>query len=332
MKCFWKSKVLLLICSLIWACDIDDSNRVNEDPGHIDYALKENWMTQGENLGHAVDVFYLYPTCWEPSSESEEFCEINDETMRKRGAVAYRCQGGIFEDIANVFAPWYRQINVRRFDKMSVEQQKEALKELPYRDAVDAFEYYLENFNEGRPFILVGHSQGSYVLKMMLEDYLGKHQEVMKRMVAAYALGCSFEDIYFDRNPHLNFATGETDTGVVICWNCERKVNEQFGGPSWGCHSGALSINPVSWHHDYEKVEADDERYLGPNVIPEKYSVQVQYDPARDCEVLIIGIEDSILDSSVGKYCLYGADFCLFTQNIKDNARKRIYSFLQNKF
>ena len=332
MKYFGKSTLLLLLCSLLLACDVEESNRNNsQDYGHIDYALKGNWMTQGKNLGHAVDVFYVYPTCWQPENEKMEYCSIDDETMRVRGPIAYQYQGGIFEDIANVFTPWYRQYNIGRLENMPVQAQKAALKAVPYRDVVDAFEYYLKYYNEGRPFILVGHSQGSYILKILLEEYMGQHQELLDRMVAAYALGCSFEDVYFDRNPHLRFATGETDTGVVICWNSERKVNEQFGGPLWGCFSGALSINPISWHHDYEKVEADDERYLGPNTIAEKYSVQVQYDPERDCEVLIVGIDDNVLDSSIGKYCLYGADFSLFTQNIRDNAKKRIYSFMQKE-
>ena len=332
MRHIWKKVLLLLVCGLLAACDVDDSNRMKPfDYGHIDYALEENWMTSGGNLGHAVDVFYLYPTCWEPADKKIQYCEIDDASMHVRGPLVYKCQGRIFEEVANVFTPWYRQANEEFFEETTVGELEEVLETVPYRDALEAFEYYLKNYNEGRPFILVGHSQGSYILKILLQDYLGKHQDLMENMVAAYALGCSFEDVYFDKNPHLKFASSETDTGVVISWNCERKVNEQFGGPDWGCFPGALSINPISWRHDYERVEADDERYLGPNVIPEKYSVQVQYDPERDCEVLIVGIDNNVLDSSIGKYCLYGADYSLFTENIKANAKKRIHSFLQKE-
>ena len=53
------------------------------------------------------------------------------------------------------------------------------------RDALAAFDYYIRHYNQGRPFVLVGHSQGSAMTKLILFDYLSARPDVYRRMVAA---------------------------------------------------------------------------------------------------------------------------------------------------
>ena len=36
-------------------------------------------------------------------------------------------------------------------------------------DATDALDYFLNNLNQGRPFIIAGHSQGSAILGLVLK-------------------------------------------------------------------------------------------------------------------------------------------------------------------
>jgi hypothetical protein len=65
---------------------------------------------------------------------------------------------------------------------------------IPKADAFAAFDYYINNYNNGRPFILAGHSQGSNVLVYLLAKYMKAHPDVQKRMVAAYVIGYSVTD------------------------------------------------------------------------------------------------------------------------------------------
>ena len=317
---------MMLAFSLV-ACN---DNEPEEQPYEIDYSDTENWVKMSA-IEHEADVFYLYPTAWAPTAD-EWLNTIDNASMRAKAPVIYGVQGSCFEGVANVFAPYYRQLNAMKLLKCPLEEQEQRMSEVPYHDAVAAFEYYLKHYNMGRPFILAGHSQGSFVLKLLLKDYMAEHPEVYSRMIAAYPLGYSYTKDYFEKYPHLKFAEGETDTQVVVTWNSERMVDGNFGSYNLVCHEGALSINPVSWKHDYTKVEADDPRNLGALNTLERYSTQVLYDAERKYEVLIVGMtEEPTNEQGIGEYALHNSDFRLFYYNIRENAKQRINRFLSSR-
>lgn len=100
-----------------------------------------------------------------------------------------------------------------------------ALTGTPYENITAALDYYFENYNGGRPFIIAGHSQGSAILRLVLKGYFKEHPEYYKRMVAAYAIGYSISSDDLNANPHMKYATGESDTGVIISWHAEGPKN-----------------------------------------------------------------------------------------------------------
>lgn len=320
-----KTIPLLIISLILSSC----CNRaVKPAEYEIDYADTSNWISCPKVV-HEVDVFYLYPTSWTPTEADSLVNTIDNASMRRKAPLAYSRQATCFEDFANIYAPFYRQVNAGKILSLSLEEQESVLCGIPYHDACAAFEHYITNHNDGRPFILAGHSQGSNVLKYLLSDYMAENPEVYKRMIAAYALGYSFEKSWFEKYSHLKFVEGETDTQVVITWNCEMMKDGKFGTYNLVCHEGALSINPVSWEHDYQQTDADDPRHLGSMKDPEeKYSTQVLYDPVRGYEVLIVGKPvPEKHRSSIGDMSLHGSDYSLYYNNIRENAKKRIESY-----
>ena len=84
-----------------------------------------------------------------------------------------------------------------------LEEQEQYVADTPYADAKAAFEYYLKHYNNDKPFILAGHSQGANVLKYLLSEYMAKHPEVYNRMIAAYAPGYSYSENFFYQNQNL---------------------------------------------------------------------------------------------------------------------------------
>jgi len=96
-----------------------------------------------------------------------------------------------------------------------------AVSDIPYKDVTAALDYYFENYNAGRPFIIASHSQGSAINRVILKNYFKDHCEYYERMIAAYSVGYSITKEDLENSPHLKFATGESDTGVVISWNTE---------------------------------------------------------------------------------------------------------------
>lgn len=332
MKTFRATGMVIMAAMLSFTMGSCDNGEAEpNEQASVDYSDTNNWV-KISTAEKAVDVFYLYPTSWEATEEDNIINTIDNASMRAKVPGVYEEQASCFESVANVYAPYYRQLDAMKLLNYPLEEQEEMVAGTPYSDAKAAFEYYLEHYNGGRPFILAGHSQGSNVLKYLLSDYMADHPEVYGRMIAAYPLGYSYSQDYFEENTHLKFAEGETDTRVVISWNCERMENGEFGSYNLVCHEGAMSINPISWKHDYEKVEADDPRNLGALNTRERYSAQVMYDPVREYEVLIVGMpEQPENEQGIGEYALHGCDFKLYYYNIAENAQKRIDAYFSEQ-
>ena len=298
----------------------------------VDYAKEESWIIRTETPTYAYDCFYLVPTAWfSTDSDAPMYINIDDEDFISRAQLDYEYQAKILENQCNMYAPLYRQSNAFKCLSVSLEEQEEINLRTPYQDCVEAFEYYLNHYNNGRPFILAGHSQGSNMIKYLLRDYLKDKKEISDRMIATYAPGYSFESSFFEENSFLSFAQQPDDVNVVISWNCEmQKVDGTLGSNNLVCHVGALSINPISWSHDGVLVAQDDARNLGSALLPDKkFSTQTVYDYNRHYEVLIVGVDsDAYLSSGIGETSLHGYDWIFFLNNIRENVALRAETFL----
>ena len=65
-----------------------------------------------------------------------------------------------------------------------------------YRDIKSAFQYYLKHENNGRPIMIVSHSQGTLHAGQLLKDFF-EDQPLQKQLVAAYLVGIAVKDDYF---------------------------------------------------------------------------------------------------------------------------------------
>ena len=84
----------------------------------------------------------------------------------------------------------YRAVILTTYERGSEQEALDAY-ELAYNDIKNAFSYFLENFcKNGRPFFLVGHSQGAEHLMLLLRDVVEKDPKLLKRLIAVYAGGC----------------------------------------------------------------------------------------------------------------------------------------------
>src|ERR1035437_9675318 len=154
------------------ACESDSSNST---PKATDYSKPEHWLTvPATNM--PVDIFYLYQTVWTSTNSNPEVCAIDNPSMLAMAPVAFASQATAFETIGNIYAPFYRQSNITSNSLVT-----EAA--IPTTDAIAAFDYYIQHYNHGRPFILAGHSQGANVLRNLLAEYMKDHPDVYARMI-----------------------------------------------------------------------------------------------------------------------------------------------------
>ena len=236
----------LSVSSVVTACGSSSTVPPVVNSG-IDYSKVTTWLALPESITHNVDVFYLSDTAYEkPSTSAPDIGPIDAPSMITGDQAAFQRTATAFAPVANIYAPYYRQVDAMVQKSMTPANQVKEVGGVPTTDAIAAFEYYLQHYNNGRPFILAGHSQGSSVLTHLLSVYMKDNPKVYARMIAAYVIGYPITQAYLDQNPFLKFAQGPNDTGVIISYNTEAPT---IGGPNPVMLSAqhALVINPITW-------------------------------------------------------------------------------------
>lgn len=317
-----KLLLLLLLSILLYSCK--ETN--------IDYSDKNNWLQISEDKNNEVDVFYLYPTVWYGEGTNKDFvCPIDFKPMRENATNALISQSSLFEEVGNIYAPFYRQADALYIldTNNNIKNKEKYFNDIPKKDALVAFDYFIKNFNNNKPFILMGHSQGAMMIKEILKDYFKTNENLMNRLVAAYIIGYSVTTNDLEKNPHLKFARSEYDTGVIISYNTESSI---FNGYNPTLLEGAIAINPITW--TLEEDEATKEKSLGScffagtnyNIVKNFASAKV--DKKRGvikCDS--INADDFYIDGMFEKGNYHVYDIALYYNDLKENARKRVGAF-----
>src|SRR5262249_48388633 len=131
---------------------------------------------------------------------------------RKIGAM----QATPFNNIGRIYAPLYRGVNNCVWG--SPLDSAQAPLDLAYSDVKRAFDYYLAHYNNGRPFILAGHSQGDvHPMRLIYEEIAGT--QLANRLVAAYVIGQPVAATFFDAYPGVKACQSAIDTGCQITYD-----------------------------------------------------------------------------------------------------------------
>ncbi len=157
---------------------------------NADVVPPESGVLDGQDSA-VVDVFFVHPTTYYQDDMWNARFDEPDETKQFLEDGVLRHQAAVFNSSARVFAPRYRQATLYAF--MGEEPDTYAALEFAYGDVAAAFDHFVENLNDGRPFILASHSQGSlHSMKLLQEKIAGT--DLAKRMVAAYLIGFSIPE------------------------------------------------------------------------------------------------------------------------------------------
>ncbi len=253
-------------------------------------------------------------------------------------ASAFKRTATAFEPFADVYAPYYRQADARYVLTLPLPEHDALIAGIPTLDAVAAFDYYIKHFNHGRPFILAGHSQGSKVLLNLLTGYLKDHPDVYQRMIAAYVIGYPVTAQIIEDNPHLKFAQGPDDTGVIISYNTQAPdvvpgVNPVLSGLV------GLVINPITWTRT--ETVATTVEGLGsimPDPVTLAFEPVPQYadarvDIANGVLICTTADEDVLYELTQHKFprgVYHSFDYPFYYFNIRENAQNRVNKYLDN--
>ena len=222
------------------ACDVDMTTTVVAADGKLS---RETWTADAQA---PIDCFYVYPTV------STDTTPNSDMTADPAELNVIRQQFARFGSKCRRYAPLYRQVTLAGLRLSMTGRGGGTLDAgVAYDDVLDAWKYYLEHDNQGRGFVLIGHSQGSYVLQRLIHDEIdGK--PVQARMVSAIIPGATIsvpkgKDVggAFQNVPLCKTAT---QTGCVIAYSSFRSTvpppaNTLFGKVP-GETMAAACVNP----------------------------------------------------------------------------------------
>ena len=166
-----------------------------------------------------VDCFYIYPTISLDQSANADWNEGPEE-----GRVIQQ-QLARFADVCRVYAPKYRQITMLGASGQLPRTEVIAAFRTAYGDVTDAWKYYLENYNQGRGVILIGHSQGSRMMNQLIKTEIdGKPAQ--HRIVAAYLNGTSVlvpeGKVVGGDFKSMPLCTSASETGCIVAYRSFR--------------------------------------------------------------------------------------------------------------
>ncbi len=296
-----------------------------------DYSRAAHWSIQANDITHPIDVFFVHPTTYGPPSNGKYNADLDDAELNARtDREAVNWMTDAFSGCCNVFAPRYRQMNI---EVLSMSEARKAhYMEAAINDVQAAFAYYLKHLNNGRPYILAGHSQGSNALL----EVLLRHPDMLERskLVAAYMPGWTFTSKNL-RDMGLELSRRPDRTGALITWNTVGP-----DGVSPVVREGAVCVNPLSWTTDSKQYPASRNRgarillndgkalevdHFTAAHIADRNGQRVLEIPTPEPEIL------KQLNMSMGPEVYHRYDYDFFFNNIRENVKVRCEAYLQGR-
>ncbi len=319
-----KTKLLstLLLASLYLAsCQrSDEQTHISSVfvPAQPSYADSTMWHIALNDTGTGADVFYIVST-WEYDWYTDEgivshHADPSKPEHRADMDIEISQVAQYMADGNNFYAPFYRHITLDSWATLNEDTINRRYRDVAFVDVQNAFDYYLTHYNNGRPFILAGFSQGG---KSVVELLKTLSEETRTRLVAAYVLGYKVTPDDVAQAPWIIAAQDSTDTGVTICYNSVsdvKYVKPVISVPNVMC------INPVNWRTDATPAQLHD-------------SITVTLSP--EYKVLVLDGYDgsslpNILDIlNVGDY--HGIEPWLYSECLHRNFKQRIDAYRENR-
>ncbi len=308
---------LITAISLLTACGSNDlEDKQPYIPQSPDYAQEKMWFNVlNDTNNSSADVFYI-PSTWEFDWTTDDghvchYADVSNQQHLDNMAKEMRKTSAYMAEGRNYYSPYYRHITLDTWATLNEDTIARRYNSVSFVDIQNAFNHFLNNFNNGRPFILAGFSQGG---KSVVELMKTMPAEVRERMVAAYVLGYKVTPDDVAAAPWILPARDSLDTGVTICYNSVSDV--KYTKPLISTPN-VMSINPVNWRTDST-----------PAILQDTITVTLN----TTYNVLVLeGFDGSYLPNildmlNVGDY--HGIEPWVYSECLRKNFKQRIDSFI----
>ncbi|HIF73605.1 MAG TPA: DUF3089 domain-containing protein [Porticoccaceae bacterium] len=229
-----------------WAALPEGNDPADLMPEGVDGAV------QGE---HPVDVFFIHPTGFMRSNTWTSPMDLNSGTEENTLWMMAN-QASVFNGCCNVYAPRYREATIVSY--FGETKLRDVVLGFAYEDVKRAFTYFIEHYNQDRPFIIASHSQGTHHAMRLLREVVDTG-ELSERMVAAYLVGGIVIPVTHSSLSSMANISACTDSEQLRCvvhWDtqAEGAPADLLGLPR---PADSLCTNPLSWQVNEEMVTAE---------------------------------------------------------------------------
>ncbi len=160
-------------------------------PPAPDYAKRSAWALLPPDPARrapgdpVADVFFVHPTTYNGGEEWNSPID-HHRAVRQLEQVMLPNYAGPFSRAGVVFAPRYRQASL--YAMLSLREDAQDARRFAYGDIKQAFRLYLDRFNRGRPFLIVGVEQGGFLAERLLRDEIATDPALLQRLAGAYLI------------------------------------------------------------------------------------------------------------------------------------------------
>jgi hypothetical protein len=129
------------------------------------------------------DCFYVYPTVSDQPTPQATFAidpEINSIVFYQAARYTQHCR---------LFVPVYRQLTLQGIGVSGASTATPQMRQTAYKDVRDAWRDYLKRYNDGRGVVLIGHSQGTYVLRQLVRQEIDPKPKARDLLISGLLLG-----------------------------------------------------------------------------------------------------------------------------------------------
>lgn len=225
-----------------------------------DYALPGSWATLPQRYDLAdyrpagiaapmqtnpapVDVFFIHPTGFLKGSSWTYTMKLNS-TTEENTQWTMANQASAFNGCCDVYAPRYRQASV--FSYFNGPELREEILSFVYQDIEASFTYYLEHYNNGRPFIIAGHSQGSHHGLRLLQNVID-NSPLAKQMVVAFLIGGGIDKSAVENMQNIHICNNASDVNCLVHWDT---YNDAVIENEESERANNVCVNPLSWENE----------------------------------------------------------------------------------
>ena len=290
-----------------------------------------------------VDVFFVHPTTFFGTAGWNQAL-ADSSTNQLTDMFVLRGQAAVFNGCCKIYAPRYRQATIYSFMDNSG-SGKQAL-QLAYEDVERAFDYFIEHYSQGRPFILASHSQGSVHVRTLLERRI-TGTALRERLVAAYPIGFGIDrELMAKAVPDVPVCESAEQIGCVVTWNAVGPHAQAWGDPRKN-----ICVNPLTWRADGAAAEASlnlggvaytgtfagtlaDVKGVPQDFIDAKPVLEAGVADAQCVDGMLLVKEihsKNYAARPMGKDNYHIYDYNLFHMNMRKNVEQRVAAYLHNR-